>query len=412
MRAFFAEMVLGWRRAIRGPTLGLMACAALLCLGLLPGVSEEASVKLGYGLAIWWTLLLVAAMWQGGTTYARDREQHLLTLNMTKPQSAWLRWWGRWLGTLPSFFALTVLTMLLLVPRTLPEGRAVLSPELPDLKRAAEEMLVRMRAAGRVPEGVAEWRLLDAVAEGIVNNPTTLTADTPQTYTFVPPGKVSAQATFRLQGNPFFGVRDAIRINVEMQSGDNTLTHEVMAPLGHGFAFTTPEGFVQPGCPLTVTLRRIDTTPMSGVIYHERRDIQLLLPGISAEANLIRFGILLFVTLAMAAALGAALGCCFSLPVTLFTGALTLLAIAAATLAPGTTVIAESLNGWAKVSAFISHGLASPFTTLVALNPLYALTEGEALPLRTMGGFILASALPWLLIASLFGALSPVKDKA
>lgn len=411
MKLLLAETVLGWKRVCRGPTLMAAVVTAAVCLLALPGFGPESTVRAGYGLALLWAIQTVTALWVGGTAYALDRERHRLTLTFAKPHGPWALWWGRWAGTLPLLLALTAVNVLLLWPRGFPDGRRVLSPELPAPGVLARGELEALREQGRVPEGVSEGRLLRAVADGIRTRFTTLAPDAPRLYRFPAAVSEPSGGLFRLDGAPFFGARAAIRLRVTLRCGGAEHTVLLSDVRESGAAVPLPEGFCRPGMPVEAELCRLDREPGASVIYREYENVSLLLPGVSAGANTVRFCLFLFVMLAMASALGAALGCCLSLPVTLFAGTLAVLAVAAASLAPETTVAEESATLWASFSAAVSSGLSMPFRALRALDPLYALTEGEALPLSGLLAFCLRTAAPWIAVCSLFGALSPVRDE-
>lgn len=411
MKLLIAEIVLGWKRVSRGPTLAAAVVTAAVCLLVIPGFGPEATVRAGYGLSLLWAIQTVMALWAGGTAYALDRERHRLTLTFTKPHCPWVLWWGRWAGALPLLLTMAAVNALLLMPRDFPAGRRLVAPDLPPTEALARGELELLRAQGRVPEGVSEARLLRAVDEAIRARFTTLAPDEPRTYTFTPRVDEPSGGLFRLDGAPFFGARGALRLGVTLRCGGREETTLLADVRESGIALPIPEGFVRPGEPVTVELCRLDHEPGASVIFREYENVRLLLPGISAASNTVRFCLFALLVLAMASALGAALGSCLSLPVTLFTGTLAALAVAAASLAPATTVAEETANLWSQVSAAVSSFLAMPFRALRALNPLYALTAGEALPIGALAGFLVRSAVPWVLLCSLVGALSPVRDE-
>ena len=79
------ELTLGWRRAARGPLLVALAAVLAFCLLALPGRADAGLVRTGYGVVLAWMVLIVSALWCGGTAYALDRERHIpLALNNDK----------------------------------------------------------------------------------------------------------------------------------------------------------------------------------------------------------------------------------------------------------------------------------------------------------------------------------------
>ena len=414
LRALGAELLLGLRRLLRGPLAAVLPALAVLCLIVLPGTDPGALVAVGYGTLLFWAFLIVCALWCGGTAYALDRERRRLTLTFAKPVSRRTLWLGRTLGTLAPLSLAVLLVGLLLSWRSLPEGRTVQSPALPDLDALARTELVRLRSLNRVPAGVSESRLLRAVRDDLRTRSTELGRSTPRSYTFagLPAGTpVPAPVTFRLAGAPFLGAKDALALEVTAACDGERVTLPVPRLLDSGFSLSLPETLLRPGKPVTVTLRRTDRNDGSSVVYRERTDLALLLPGQSAGLNLAVFCGMLWITLAMAAALGTALGCWFSLPVTLFVGTLAVLSFTSASLSPDTMVADEIASLWARVSTAVSSALAAPFREWVACDPLRRLLDGEALTLGALGSLLLRTLLPWLTLCFITAALSPVRDE-
>lgn len=410
MNALLPELALGWRRAVRGPSLPALLATLALCLLFLPGRDDPGLVRTGYGVVLAWMLLLVSALWIGGGAYALDRDRRRLALTLTKPVRRWALWWGRLGGVLAPFAVAVAALWGCLALRPIPEGRAVAAPILPSLDGAAREELARLRAEGRVPPGVPERRLLRAVRDHLAVAYTELRPHSPVTYRF-PASAKAGGAAFRLSGTPFLGARDALDLRVSAVCGPNTATLRPQELRDTGFTLPLPEGFLVPGQPVAVTLERRDANAAASVIYRERADLTLLLPGLPPLLNLTLFCLALFLTVAMAAALGLACGCAFSLPVTLFVGTVGLLAVTAAALSPPTTVAEEMANLWTRLSAGVSECIARPFRGLVALNPLHRLLLGEAIAPADLLRVFLTAALPWCLILSLAAPLSPLADE-
>ena len=414
VRAVGAEVALGWRRAVRGalfPALLLVSAAGLV---LMPGLHDEGLVKTGYGLVLVWAFLLVCALWSGGTAYALDRERHRTALFFTKPQRRATLWAGRFLGTLAPFAAAVAALWVFLAFRPLPEGRVVQAPRLPDIHRLAKAELLRLRLAGRVPEGVSEARLLRAVRDDLLSRYTELGAHAKRRYRFdgLPrdfQGK--AEATFRLSGAPFLGAKEALALEVEVGCNGRSAVLRPALLRDSGFSVAVPPELLQPGVPLDVSLRRVDGSEAASVLYRERADLTLLLPGQSPCANLTAFCLFVLLTLALAVAFGCALGSTFSLPVTLFAGTLALMAFSIATLAPEATVMDGAVNVWTRLSVWLSDAIAAPFRVFVELNPLWRLTEGEALSVGGVLWLFVKLGIPWCALCALLAQLTPVRDQ-
>ena len=414
LHALIGEVSLGWRRALRG--ILPWALTALLggCLIAFPWSDGPERVHLTYGLILVWTALLITALWSGGTAYALDRERHRLTLTFTKPLRRLTLWWGRFIGTLAPFAAATVLLWLCLAPRALPEGRTPQGPELPSLDAMARAELLRLRLLRRVPPGISEARALRAVRDDLESRHTELQPASERDYTFagLPKDATSTTDALRLGGAPFLGARDALDLEVVLTCGDRTATLTPPQPLlERGFELPLPEGLLQPGESVSLILRRKDNNGAGSVLYRERSDLHLLLPGQPALVNLTAFCTTLLLTLALAVALGTAHVCAFSLPTSLFVGTLAFLSVVSAALSPPTTVAEETANLWSKASAALSYALATPFRDLVGLSPLHGLLQGEAISFAALGKLLLRLLLPWCILCSLISVVSPVKDE-
>ncbi len=403
-RVLFGELTLGWRRATRGPLLWSLLGALVLTLLVLPGRGEGALVRLPYGLGLAWAVFLIAALWSGGSAYALDRERHRLTLTLTKPFTRWTLWWGRFLGTSAPFVFSLLLLWALLGLRPLPEGRTLLKPNLPDLSSLAQTELARLMQTGDAPEGVSTARLLRAVTDALEKRYTELPANTPLSYTFSLPDTLplNAPATLRLDGAPFLGATQHLRLQIEATCNGQTATIIPTQLPDQTLEVALPKNLLVAKSPLTLTLTRLDTTPGASILYREREHLYLLLPGQHPLINLTAFTLILLMTLLMATALGTTLGSVFSLPVTLFVSTATLLAMSAAAFAPETTVMEEIATYWSRVSTIISNTISLPVDSFIQATPTHALFEGIAIPFRVLGTLLLFSCLPWIGLCSLF----------
>ncbi len=413
LRVWWGEITLAWHRATRGVLLWALLVALVGCLVVLPGRNDVGLVRTAYGTVLAWAVLVVSALWSGGTAYALDRERHRLTLTLTKPLHRMTLWWGRFFGTcLPFVLALGVVWVLLGF-RALPEGRRIVSPTLPEITDAqAMAVLEQLQASGQLPEGASEKRLLAAARLAIERRYTELPTGQPLTYTFALPPQLPPESigTLRLHGAPFLGDHKALDLVVSATCGGQTAVAYPKQLSESGFEVDFPAGFVRGGEALSVTLVRRDVTPHASVIFREREELKLLLPGQAALVNLTAFCVVLLFTVMMAVALGTALGCSFSLPVTLFVGTVATLALTAAAVAPELTVSEEVASTWAKVSTFIASYTKQPLAAFVVAHPVAALFQGEALSGGLLVRLFALALLPWLLLCSLVAAVRARTD--
>ena len=414
MKTIWGEIVLGWHRATRGPLMGALLVATLLTLVLLPGRNDPELVYTGYGWGLLWALLLFTSLWCGGTAYALDRERHRLTLTFSKPIHRLTLWWGRWLAVWLPFCAVTLIACGLTLFRSLPEGRFVHKPLLPDLHEAAREELARLRSLKRVPAGISEARLLRAVYDDLETRYVELQRSAPLTYHFTLPNDLppASNATFRLSGAPFLGAKDALALAVDVAAPHTDTIRLTPTHLrDSGLALSLPSSHLTAGETLTITLHRLDQNGAASVIFRPYLDVDLLLPGIAPWQNLVAFMVVVMLTLGLSTALGVSLGCSFSLPVTLFTGVIALLACATSILSPSISAIDSASSYWSRIATFISETLANPFVDLTQLNPLHRLLVGEALTVQLIVQCVIRLFVPALGLCSLCALLSSVKDE-
>lgn len=414
LSTIWGEIVLGWHRATRGPLMIALIAIALLTLLVLPGKSDPTLIYTGYGLGLFWATLLFTSLWCGGTSYALDRERHRLALTFTKPIYRLTLWFGKWLAVWLPFCCAILIASGLTLFRALPNGRSVHKPLLPDLNQASKVELERLRQEGRVPENIAESRLLRAVYEDLEARYIELRTKEPQTYQFPLPKDlpIHAPATFRLAGRPFLGARDALQIAVTISCAQEPSIRLTPTDLRDtGLLLDLPSQFLIPGETLKLTLERLDEHDAASIIFKPYFDCELLLPGIPAWQNLIAFTVILLLTVGVTSALGVSLGALFSLPVTLFTGVLALLACCTSILAPTVSAIDSASSWWATCATIISETLANPFASLAELNPLHRLLVGEMLSPSLIVKCFAQQFLPAVLLCSHGSLLSSVKDE-
>lgn len=413
-----AEVVLAWRRATRRLLLPALLALLVGALGGLPGRQDPGLIRTAYGTALAWCALLICALWCGAAAYARDRDRHLLTLPFTKPLSPWRLWWCRYLGNLLPFGVAVLVMGLLLLPRALPDGRLRLTPTLPDLHTLAERELDARIAHDTLPQEYRQLprtRLIRAIAEAIPLRYTELAAGHPKSYTFPLPATLAAPSgsppVFRLNGSPFLGNFEDLTLAITLSCGDATQTLPPQTPHARNLVVPLPPNFLRPGQPLTLTLARTDANLGASILYHEYLDLDLLLPGAPPALNLATTLLTLLATIALALALGQALGCAFSLPVSLFSGALTMLALTLATLFPTASVADEQASLWGRFAGPAAYALSRPLAELVRLNPIQRLFDGILLTPGELLHFLLTPTLPAILLCSLAARLTQTRDE-
>ncbi len=411
------ELLLGWRRATRGARFFLLLAVVTALMVVLPWGAAEPLATTGYAMAFAWMLLLLCSLWSGVASYAYDRECHRMALVFTKPVRVWTLWVGRWLGTTLPFVIVLITLALFALQAPFPEGRKIALPLLPDIHTVAQTELQAMVQEGmdlhriKVEQGVSEERLLVDVIRHIQQRYTELEPHKPLSYTFAPLPKEVKQVTFCLTGTPLLGAYDEAMLSVTIQSGTQSYTCEPRVTI-NGFEVDFPSQWQASGEPITLTLNRRSSFNQAGfIMFREREDVQLRYDGYSPMMNVMCATVVLFGVLAMASALGCALGSLFSLPVALFVGTLALLAAGVSAMESNFTVTEELESFVFAIGARASELVAGPFQGILHLNPLNRLQAGEAILWNEIGGFMLKTLLPWVLACSCLPWMSRLKDE-
>lgn len=412
-----SEIGLGWRRATRGALLlSLLGVMTILMLWLPAGAAEPLA-NTGYAMAFVWTLLLLCALWSGVASYAYERECHRMALVFTKPLTRWTLWVGRWLGTTIPFLLLLLALALLASFTAFPEGHKIAHPQLPEIQAVAQQELQALVDEGmnlqRIEEeqGVSQARLLLDITRNIQTRYTELEPQKSLTYTFAPRSSGVTHATFCLHGTPFLGAYEEAMLTVTLSMGEQEVRLQPRVTV-NGFEVDVPREWNLAQGPLQVELHRAADFNKAGfILFREREDVQLRYEGYSPMLNLLAAILVIFCVIAMASALGCALGSLFSLPVALFVGTLCLLAAGVSAMESNLTVTEEMDSLILLIGARASEIVAGPFQGLLQLNPLNRLQTGQAILFKEILHFTLHTLLPWVFIASALPWLSRIKDE-
>ncbi len=406
------------RAAVRTRTVAALLALLAVCVAVLPGAVKgdgtpegELHILLTYTLGFAFGILCLATLWAACALFAAEIDSARMHLSAVKPVRAAEFWAGKWL-------ALLGLNGLLLAAvyagvygqvawrmrqngweaAERPVSQRVTRPILPTPREEAREAYEAMRRQGALPAGLSEAAALQA-----------LEAKADEKYDVINPGeevrwrfrlrrptRAAEPVTVRIRFDTEFSTRESVTgvcrlwvagqparaVEVELDDfTQNEIEFKVDAR-----AFDAP-GAASGGLrDFEVSFRHTgDAKRVAALMLRFRKDVALLTPGGTFEANLARAAFVQWSVLALLAGFGLTLSACFSLPVAAFVATL-LLVLTLVGNSVVQQVSAEDEKLWRnRVGIWVSRGVSAATRQALQAEPLVALTRGERLEERALG---------------------------
>jgi hypothetical protein len=439
--------VLALRASLRTKVVAALLVLLAVCVVLLPSVIKgdgthegDLHILLTYTLGFSFGILCLATLWAACALFAAEIDSSRMQLSAVKPVRAAEFWLGKWL-------ALLVLNAVLLAAvyagvyaqvcwrmagsgweaGDRPSSRRVTRPVLPTPREEALQTYQVMRQQKGLPEGVSEksvLRVLEARAgdKYDVINPGDQVA---WTFRMARPVRIGETVTVRVKFDTEYSTREQVagvcrlaaaarpELAVEVELNDFTQNEVEFDVDTRVFAQQSAEvggresevrgqssgdGVQGSGFGEQAALQEFglsfrhtgDPKKASALMLRFRRDVVLLTPGGTFEANLARAALLHAGVLALLAAFGLTLSACFSLPVAAFVA--TVLMVLTLVGNSVVQVVAEedeksTLN---LPGIWVSRGVFEVTQHAMKDEPLKALTRGE----RIEGG-VIGTAAAW-----------------
>jgi len=406
LRKILGILLLALRAALRTKTVFALLMLIASCVLLLPRVIKgdgspqgDCQILLLYTLGLSFGILCLSTLWAACSLFAAEIDNQLIQLSAVKPVRAIEFWLGKW-------FALLILNALILfgvysavylqlkwkqrqpVWRESVQlvSRSVVHPLLPTPEEEARATYQELEQQKALPPGLSKTQVLRV-----------LTTKAEERYTIVNPGE-SVGWRFHLL-RPI-EPRETLSVRIRFDTEYSTRTHVT------GICRIVPEA---PGAkPLEIPLDDFslneiefdlsceafgvnkalssftlsfthtgEAAKSSALMLRFRKDVVLLTPGGSFEANLFRSALIHWSVLALLAAFGLTLSACFSLPVAVFTSTILLLLVMIGT-SVTEVVSPEDEQEWLKrPGIIISRGVSAVAQQALRLDPLEALVTGE-----------------------------------
>ena len=413
------------RAALRTKTVAALLVLLAVCVAVLPGVVKgdgtpagELQVLLTYTLGFAFGILCLATLWAACALFAAEIDSARMQLSAVKPVRAAEFWMGKWLAllglnalVLAAVYAGVYGQMAWRMRRSgwadadRPVSRRVTHPVLPTPKEEAREAYEVLRRQDALPKGMSEAAVLK-----------TLEAKADEKYDVINPGE---EVRWRFHLKRPVGVKKAEPVTVRIRFDTEFSTREhvtgvcslsVAGQPGRA-AKVALDDFTQNEIEFVVDTRAFaagekgadglrdfevafhhtgDAKRVSALMLRFRKDVELLTPGGTFEANLARAACVQWSVLALLAGFGLTLSACFSLPVAAFVATL-LLVLTLVGNSVVQVVSEDDEKEWGnRVGIWISRGVSAATRPSTRAEPLTALTRGERLE-----GDVLGRAALW-----------------
>jgi hypothetical protein len=385
----------------------------------------ELSILLEITLSACFGVLALTTLWAGCAALSTERDSQLLDLTRVKPVRGAELWLGKWLGLL----ALNALLLTAVVVgvraqiglrHTSAGGafaplltcRNVARPLLPAPETEAREALRLARSRGALPAGVSEpqfyrEQLQAARSRYRVVNPGETALWQLSLPAPVRPGEpLTARFRFDVDWGARADVRGICRLRragASAWAAQAAVTDFTLNTISLPLAGAELAGAGQ----LELAFEHTGGAGSAALLINPRRNVALLSPGGSFAGNLARGAAIQFALLALLAALGLTLGCCFSFPVAAFNAAaLLLLVLVSAALTGAAPDAEESGTARARASRALVQAVGAVAQPLATLEPIAHLSAGERITWDGVGRAAGIAGLAGPALLAVAGALA------
>ena len=401
------SFLLSFRAFLRGHVLTLLLAAVALVHGLFPALVRGDGTEAGWremflravpGFVVAVTLVAVLAMACG--IFARERENHRLALAVVRPASAMSVAIGRWLAILVvAALALTFNSALVFARfHHAPDCRHHLAPVLPPPLVVAQKMMDEYLKDPSTPEEVRKAPR-SAVLSLLANKES-------DRYDVIPAGGRFEWPFVGAGGERAFGVSAALS-NVIVRvcfASANSLRMTTRGTFSVGALSAAVSNDTQsvveiPLMGVTDSLAATNLVFANAgtfpVMLRARRDIELLLPGDTFAANLVRATVQSFATLALLAAFCMFLSASLSRPVAIFTA---LVLVLVAIMAPNAVEQFPDELGISladRIGLGLSRGVSMLTAAFAAPSPVGDVATGRCIEWSALARTALEDILVW-----------------
>ena len=415
--------VLAVRASLRTKVVASLMALLAVCVAALPAVVKgdgtpegELHILLAYTLGFAFGILCLATLWASCALFAAEIDSERMSLSAVKPVRAAEFWVGKWLALLALNAAVLLAVYAGVYAQVAwhlrrsgwdeadrPVSRRVTRPVLPTPREEARQALELMRQQNLVPKGLSDQAVLRTLEAKALEKYDVINPGDQMRWRFrlARPVRVGEPVTVRVTFDTEYSTREHVkgvcRLSCRERPGKTVdVALDDFTQNALEFVVDT-RAFAAEG-PGQEDLRDFelafahtgDPKQSSALMVRFRRDVALLTPGGSFEANLARAACVHWGVLALLAAFGLTLSACFSLPVAAFV-ATVLLVLTMVGNSVVEIVSEEDAALWRnRIGIWVSRGVHGASSQALQVEPLTALTRGERIE-----GAVLGASLAW-----------------
>lgn len=427
LRKIFGILLLSLRAALRAKTVFALLLLMAACVTLLPAIIKgdgtpegDCHILVMYTIGFAFGLLCLSTLWAACALFAAEIDNQSIQLSAVKPVRPIEFWLGKWLAllVLNGLLVCVVYSAVYVQIRwklRQPEwrdnvqlqSRHIARPLLPTPQEEARQTYLFLERKKALPKGLSKAQILRTLTEKAVERYTIVNPGEEVDWRFVLARPVMPQeiVTVRIRFDTEFSTRTQVEglcrfapdlpgaTALEIPIKDFSLNEILFDVTCQVFGATnTLSGFY-------LSFKHSgDPAKSSAVMLRFRKDVALLTPGGTFEANLVRSAIIHWSVLALLAAFGLTLSACFSLPVAAFSSTILLLLVMIGT-SVTEVVSQEDEKDWLKKPGIVvSRTVSAVAQHAIRIDPLEAVVNGERI---APGPFM--DALLWNLLIAPFG---------
>jgi hypothetical protein len=326
----------------------LMIALALIAIVLPLTVKSDGTLRgyvqilLHYALGLISVVLSLATIWIAAGSLSRDIDERQIHLVATKPVARWQIWLGKWLGVVwlngvLLLFACAVVYALLLwngrPGRWSPEevgrlraevltARRVVEPDLPDIETLVDQAMEERRQAGDLPPDIPPEEVRNQMRAFVLGMLQAVGQREGIGWTFSGLPTDRSDQTFQIRYQLLFAeptpsgtVLGLWRVGSRMQPRQLEIAQSATQEAGHTLTF--PGSLIEPDGTLALEYYNVDEYPTT-VIFPVEDGVQVLAPAGGFAGNYARSVLLVWMRLALLAALALACASVASFPVAAF----------------------------------------------------------------------------------------------
>ena len=420
MNAIAAIALLALRNALRSRVVLVLLALLLLAAFLLPfslrgdGTPDGyVRIHLSYTLGLSSFLLTLATLWAGGAAVSQEADEKTLQLLLVKPVPRLSIWLGKWIALLvvdALLLALVGAVSAATLQRRLRQGgfdpdalaaarqtalasHDVLRAPLPDVEADVRSELDSLRARRTLPEHVSESVLADNVRRTLLARRFSIPPGASRVWRFDPVSGDSGSLLVQFRCDSSVPGITGLPLALALDVGGRRQVRDALAVPGvrQTIVFEDPAP-ADGASPLAVEVSNLGDHGAT-LFFDPAEGLVVRQPAGTFAGNFLRALAMVYLRLALFAAIGVAFGTFFSMPVAAFLSAV--------------LVVVLQLSGFISAAAQVDRDV---FVANVAPFGAHAHSHGEAVDVQTTPAARALAAVLFYAYRGTWHALRPLLE--